>query len=195
MSHDPLTLWIIVAVVEPGKGTSSNIIMVYWFISIALCPFNNANAFSLNGMVKHLLAPTRMTFMSVNKTKMFYLYVSLQTSLHSLKDVSDSAPSLCQKLSSQAPSVLCHSFISAVGLYMAVFVTVGPDTDSDCLFVWLLWPVYLVSAIKLLNEVCLKTNRVLSDEKKKKKKLLYTINCIRFWRWGGTKDVLILDSV
>lgn len=50
---------------------------------------------------------------------------------------------------------------------MAVSVTVGLDTDSDCLFVCFFWPVYLVSAIKLLNEVCLKTNRVLSDEGKK----------------------------
>lgn len=66
---------------------------------------------------------------------MFYLCVSLQTSSHTLKDASDSAPSLCQKMSSQIPSVLCHSFIGAAGLYMAVSVTVGPDTDSDRLFV------------------------------------------------------------
>lgn len=60
---------------------------------------------------------------------------------------------------------------------------VGPDIDSNCLFVYLFWLIYLVSAIKLLNEVCLKTNRVLSDKTKKtkKKQLLYTINCISFW--------------
>lgn len=49
---------------------------------------------SLNGMVKHLQAPARMTFMNLDKTKMWYLYAFLQTSLLSLKDVSESAPSL-----------------------------------------------------------------------------------------------------
>lgn len=83
---------------------------------------------------------------------------------------------------------------------MAVSLPVGAYTDSDCLFVCLFWQVYLVSAIKLLNEVCLKTNHVLSDEKKEKKNKKQN-NCyiqsivFVFGGGGGTKEMLTLDSV
>lgn len=70
------------AAAEPGKGESKH----HGGPPVHqrhLVSFNNANDFSRNRMVKPLQAPTLMTFLNWNKTQMFYLCISLQTSLRS----------------------------------------------------------------------------------------------------------------
>lgn len=76
---------------------------------------------------------------------------------------------------------------------MAVSATwAQTPTSIVCLCVYF-DPPFLFSVIKLLHEACLKTNCVLSDEEKEN---CYIYNQLySFWGVGGTRDVLILDSV
>lgn len=183
----PVIPSVIVTAVEPGK--SSNAIIVYWFISVTLCPFTNANDFSLSGMVKHLQA-TRMTFTNLNKTKMFYLYVSLQTSLHSLKDASDSAPSLCQKSN---PVCLSSSLHQRCRLVHGRLCNGGPRHRLR-LFVC----VFLLARLSGLSDKTVKwsvpENQPCTIWWGKKKTVIYN-QLYKFLGVGGTKDLLILDSV